>query len=545
MTRTPHPIIFALFGISALALTLASGCSRDADVAVDPDAGVGNNLPDGAMPDIALPDGGAVDGGGGMVDGGDCVDADDDGVTDCGGDCDDADPLTYPGAAEICGDGVDNACGSNPDPASLCMAIGTFVSEAGSDATGDGTRDNPVRTIAQGIQNGMTIGGAQTVVIAGGTYTENVTMVEGVSLRGGFACDALPCAWGHDPANNETVVDGGATGNTFEALTGLTRATRLDDLTIRTGGTAILMNGGSLALRRVSIDARQGVLSYGGSDPLIEECVVVTTGSGITLDDDGDLLDSDIVGSPAVSTRGPSLVRNNMINAAGETGIWLGGDTRVESNVINEDASRVGTCSFGFCSGAAIWGGSPVLTNNVIYGMGGAKSAAIAIFHGELFVDEPRIHSNTLYVARTATAGSINAGVSCESVFGLAMFGELRNNIVIGASSGSSFGYYEEDHDPGRTCRPVLVENNLFFDIDHVARFYGTPETLFTSVADADAETWAASNLAGDPMLDASHRLMSGSPAIDTGTATMAPATDREGTARPSGAGFDIGADER
>ena len=205
-------------------------------------------------------------------------------------------------------------------------------------------------------------------------------------------------------------------------------------------------------------------------------------------------------------------------------------------------------CGFGFCAGISIWGGSPVITNNVVYGGMGTDSSAIAIVHGELQVDEPIIHSNTLYATRAMAGGTspgVNAGVSCESFFGIAMFGELRNNIIIGTGTVPSYGYYEVQADPSRTCRPVLVENNLFFDIDHVARFAGMPETLFTTIANADMQPWATSNLAGDPMLDATHHLMAGSPAIDSGTATDAPSMDRDRQPRPNGGGYDIGADER
>ena len=50
---------------------------------------------------------GVVDGGGVCTP---CVDNDLDGFTTCAGDCDDTSANVFPGAPEVCGDGVDNDC---------------------------------------------------------------------------------------------------------------------------------------------------------------------------------------------------------------------------------------------------------------------------------------------------------------------------------------------------------------------------------------------------------------------------------------------------
>lgn len=535
-----------------LVVALCASCSCDSTVAEPLDGG--GDTADAAgldggpdRPDAARDGAPPPDDGGPETDARVCVDADGDGVTDCDGDCDDADRLTFPGAAEVCGDGVDNGCGSDPDPVATCAGIGTHVSPAGSDATGDGTQANPVRTIGRGIQNAVTIGAPTTVVVAGGDYEETVTVVEGVSIVGGFDCASLPCGWAHAPATSIATVDGLA-ANAVDVDDTVTRGTRLEHLTITSTTVGVAIRGGAPTLRSLSIDARTGVQAFGtGTDPLIEDSTVLGESAAVTIEGAGVVRTSDLEGAPAIRVRGDVLIERNVVHAAGDSGIQvMEGDPQILANMINEDGARVGTCSFGFCSGVSVWGGSPYIANNVIYGMGGATSAAVAIVHGELVVERPVINSNTLYVARNpGGSGSLNAAVSCESFFGIAMFGEIRNNIVVGSSAGTSFGFYEVD-DPATTCRPVLFEANLFTDVDHVARFQGSGGDDFTtSVADANGESWGSMNAAGDPMLDGTHHLMAGSPAIDIGVATDAPATDRDGDARPSGGGYDVGADER
>src|SRR5262245_24696499 len=65
---------------------------------------------------------------------------------------------------EICGDLVDNDCDGTVDNG--CKGIGTFVSGQAGNDTNPGTKTSPVKTIAKGIANAQSIGGALTVYVA-------------------------------------------------------------------------------------------------------------------------------------------------------------------------------------------------------------------------------------------------------------------------------------------------------------------------------------------------------------------------------------------
>src|SRR5439155_17699959 len=100
--------------------------------------------------------------------------------------------------AEICGDGVDNDCDGVVDNG--CKGLGTYVSGATGDDMNPGTKVKPVKTIAQGMKNAQTIGGKLTVYVANSHYSEKVTMIEGISLEGGYHCDMTLCDWMRNPS---------------------------------------------------------------------------------------------------------------------------------------------------------------------------------------------------------------------------------------------------------------------------------------------------------------------------------------------------------
>jgi hypothetical protein len=99
--------------------------------------------------------------------------------------------------------------------------------------------------------------------------------------------------------------------------------------------------------------------------------------------------------------------------------------------------------------------------------------------------------------------------------------------------------------------RNVVLRNNLVYGgeltQDRLCNCGGEPHQRFIL---AEADVTLANNLTGDPLfvnptpgVDDYH-LRSGSPAIDSGIATQAPDQDRDGKARPSGVGYDLGAYE-
>jgi hypothetical protein len=113
-----------------------------------------------------------------------------------------------------------------------------------------------------------------------------------------------------------------------------------------------------------------------------------------------------------------------------------------------------------------------------------------------------------------------------------------------------------EDAPAGRIQHPVALENNLFFATSSgsgsgaLYRFFdGSSATPLTTIAEVNnlgslvTGVVAGANLDGDPQLDASYHIASGSLADGAATGTEAPSTDMDGEPRPQGSG-DIGADE-
>ncbi len=158
--------------------------------------------------------------------------------------------------AEAC-DQVDepdvNGLDENDDGIDGLAGCSVFVNAASGSDLNDGVmQDDPVATIARGIEIASSFNPPRAVLVAEGTYNETVNIDSGVSLYGGYDDQD----WGRDLALNETII----AGTEFRALVAinLTEAVEVDGFTIR----GIDFNDGSQSTYAVWVrDTPEGLLT--------------------------------------------------------------------------------------------------------------------------------------------------------------------------------------------------------------------------------------------------------------------------------------------
>jgi len=534
-----------------------------------------------------------------------CLDLDKDGQTTCAGDCDDSDPNNFSTNVEICGDNRDNNCNSMADE--NCQGLGTFVSSNVGKATNPGTQAAPVDTIAAGIQNAKTIGGKQIVYIGEGHYTEKVTVQEGISLSGGYQCSQASCTWTLDPKMYDSAVFA-TDEQGMIAGASVTRATTIRGLRIMgqdgagvgrgraamtiVGGTPIVANNrffGPTVSSGIGIAARSLaiVINAPSSDPR----GALLTGNEINGGTSTDTVIGLVAESPAISPTGPAqaLVHTNVFKggkgrSVESIALWSTGlGTLIEENqittgdadgghafgvvgggqfVINRNqinTNGTGSCqnTSEYCGGIRSASSTSTITNNIIAGV--MADRGVGVLLQEIVVPGGKVilNGNTIDAAGN---GSFSAAVVvqigvCNTCGYTGRVGSIRNNIFIGGASVARFGVYE-DAPIGKEEHPEALENNSFFisspkASDHLYRLFdGSMSNFLNSISQVNnlkgsvPSMIVANNISGDPQLDMTYHLITGSPAIDRGTSTEAPTDDLDGQTRPLGLGVDIGADE-
>ncbi|MBL9016769.1 MAG: right-handed parallel beta-helix repeat-containing protein [Myxococcales bacterium] len=502
-------------------------------------------------------------------------------------------------------------CGA--DPASCPGDDGTFVSAARGDDGNPGSKAMPLKTIGAGIAKAKGKGGAQSVFVAQGTYPEKVTLAPGVSVHGGYECNTGACGWTRDLAAFETTI----ANQDFEGVlagAGITSTTLLAGFTIRgkdgmpaaaPGGAGVTIAGSSPTVRGNRIfggnvlaggptaaDRSLGVAvrGTGGALAKIENNEIVSgTAPGLSA---AILLEN--VGGPATATIAANTLqsgqarRSDGIAAFGSgaattitgneifagtsmggtsNGIELTSAATITRNRINVVTSSVGACmnATTWCAGIATNGATATITNNIVYGPKGFRTAGVFMTETEQPAGTVILNANYLNgggqggagsgTVRNESAAVVVAIGSCNNCGLKGAVGRVRNNILDGGINLNRYGV-REDPAQGRTTSVELLDSN---DIWFAEVLSNRNDVLYREITQSGApidtksifvlDGWSSpptmNNQNEDPMLSATYHLADRSPCVDSGTTTEAPADDFEGETRPSGPGVDIGPDEK
>ena len=156
--------------------------------------------------------------------------------------------------------------------------------------------------------------------------------------------------------------------------------------------------------------------------------------------------------------------------------------------------------------------------------------------------NEVDLHSNTISgggVAAGCTGHALTFDVGATSP--ASARGLVRNNILVaGPCASTAVDLFEA----AAMASPRVLANNDLAPAPILYHSNGGGD--LTTIGAVNALAGAAANFSADPMLNADGvHLNTGSMCIDSGTALGAPAEDYDAMSRPSGAGFDVGADEK
>lgn len=233
-----------------------------------------------------------------------------------------------------------------------------------------------------------------------------------------------------------------------------------------------------------------------------------------------------------VSRAGPTIGRN-LITAGCGTSTAIGLQSidsfaRVENNVIR-----------GLTAGSS--GGACAVN-----GMSAAQSSAVMVINANTS-NELDLHSNSLFgdgpqsgcTSRALAFDAASSGTPAGAPRGL-----VRNNALSGGNCTPRYGLQELN----ASADPRVLQNN-WFDRAPLGlipyRDEGTTDLLDAGAVNALTDLTSSNNFEGACLVGpGAFKVLASGVCVDQGTATGAPRVDFEGDPRPSGAGFDVGADE-
>ena len=392
------------------------------------------------------------------------------------------------------------------------LALATlFVSTTGNDAS-DGSEASPWRTLQHAAN---VVNPGDTVHVKAGNYVGFDIRRDGTATgRIAFVAES-----GVNITQRNAVTPDGINleGADYVTIDGFT----VNDMP-RTGIRSVLNHDVIIRNNHADHNFKWGILTGFSDDILIEGNVTSRSQDehGIYFSNSGDR----------------PIIRNNISWGNRANGIHMNGDASLGGDGIISNALVEGNIIYGNGAG----GGSGIncdgvqnstIRNNVIYDTHASGISLYRIDGGGGSSNNLIVNNTVLVAADGRWALNIQSGSTGNTVRNNIFYGyhSFRGSIDISADSLAGFS---SDYN-------VLMNRMTTNGGDSVltlAQWQAAGRDLHSIVA-------TPAQLFVSPTTDL--HLSATSPALDIGQAQFAPAVDFEGTARPSGAGVDIGADER
>lgn len=429
--------------------------------------------------------------------------------------------------ATILAAGCSNPQSSNP------AGDAFYVSTSGSDSN-TGTSDSPWKTIQYGVSQ-MQAG--TTLRIMAGTYTERVQL----SIDASSSSDGILI---RNHGDGSVIIDG--TGITVPAeFGGLFEITNSNNITL-SGLTVRNVSGGMNSM---------GILVDASSNITIQACTTWNTSS---------------------SGMGIWSCSNVNIDSCDVGRACNGGEQECITVAVTNEFT-VSYCTVHDGAGG-VYGGegidakdgscNGVISNNSVYGL---DRLGIYVDSWNKATNTISVYDNLVYNCDGDgfSAAAESAGVlSNVQFYNNLAYNNTGNGITVGAwgepgvthpidnitiINNTFVGNGETSWGCGVSVENseadnIVVRNNIMSDnttCQFNAEAYGTGFIADHNLIDGATDYYGDDYVEGDPEFTGpgsnNYHIGSASPAIDTGSQTLAPATDMDGQPRPSGSGYDIG----
>jgi len=235
-------------------------------------------------------------------------------------------------------------------------------------------------------------------------------------------------------------------------------------------------------------------------------------------------------------------VTNNTAASVGGGIITFGNLTITDSTISNNHATGIGEFNSGYGAGIFISGASPIVTinNTTISGNTAAGSGGGIHNQGELTLNLTNVTLSDNAADRGS--GMTNTNSNTTTILNCTI---ANNHLLTGGHSGGILNFATLNikntivaGNDGNQCSNGGTWTSQGYNIS------SDTSCTFTQTGDQENTDPRLAALADYGGYTLTHALLSGSPAIDTGTDTGCPATDQRGVSRPQGTHCDIGAFE-